>query len=77
MIGRLIFIGLLVLYPKAMAEWLVAIVLAFIAAYLTVADVHWIAPIGAFLLWYMADYILIQIIFGVLFNRRKTCAPQS
>jgi hypothetical protein len=69
MIGRLIFLGILVFYPKQLLEWIISVVIAFGAAYATV-EVHGIAPIGIFLLWFMADYFLIQILFSVL-NRRK------
>jgi hypothetical protein len=64
-----VLIALCVFFPRAMAQWVVSIVVAFIAAYMTTANQYWIAPIEPFLLWYMADYAIMQLIFWVL-NRR-------
>jgi hypothetical protein len=69
MLEKLIFLVIVVFYPKALFQWIVAIIIAFVAAYFTV-EVNGIAPMGIFLIWFMADYILIQIIFGILFNRK-------
>jgi hypothetical protein len=70
--GKLVAVGLIALtifYPRAAAQWIVTLIVAWIAAYLTVAEYNWYAPMGPFLLWFVADYILIQLLFGLL-NRR-------
>lgn len=58
-----------VFYPRAVAQWFVTLIVAWFAAYITVAEANWYAPIGPFLLWFVADFILIQLLFGLL-NRR-------
>jgi hypothetical protein len=73
MITRLIILGLCVFYPKFVLQWFVTLVLAFIAAYLTVAQADGIAPLGSFIGWFAADYIFIQVLFSIL-NRRKSDA---
>jgi len=71
-IGLLItFAGLCFLYPRAVMQWFAALFVAGTAAYLTVANEHWIAPLGQFEIWFLVDYILIQVLFSYL-NNRKT-----
>jgi hypothetical protein len=47
-----------------------ATVIAGVAAYLTVEE-HGIAPIGQFGLWWIADYIIIMWLFGLLDRKQK------
>lgn len=65
----LIIAGLLWFFPRQSLEWCAALTLAGVAAWLTV-ETHGIAPLGPFEAWFMADYILIQIIFS-LFDRHS------
>jgi hypothetical protein len=73
MFTRFLFLGLCVLYPKFVLQWFVASVLAFLAAYWTVAQANGIAEMSPFLGWFAADYIFIQVLFSIL-NRRKSHA---
>jgi len=68
-----VLIVLCFLFPRAMAQWVVSMVVAFIAAYLTVADQYWFAPPVAFMGWYILDYAVMQLIFWLL-NRRHAHA---
>jgi hypothetical protein len=69
--GRLIFIGLCIFYPKQVAQWFLATLMAGVAAYLTVARPDHIARLGPFELWWIADYILIQLGFALLDRQAK------
>lgn len=60
---------LLYFWPRASIEWIVSMVVAFIAAYFTVADKYWFAPIYPFMGWYVADYAILQFLFWRL-NKR-------
>ena len=64
----LAFAAICYFFPRATLEWAVASILAFILAYMTV-QTHGIAPLHPFALWWIADYIVLQLIFS-LFNRK-------
>jgi hypothetical protein len=55
------FAGLCYFYPKQVAQWAFATIAAFIGAYLTTGG-----KLAPFELWFMADYILIQVSFALL-----------
>jgi hypothetical protein len=56
-------------FPRASLEWVASGVIAFICAYFTTANQYWVAPMGPFMLWFIADYALLQWLFSRL-NKR-------
>ena len=68
--GSVIFlgiVGLCVLYPRAVAQWFVAAIVSFVAAYLTSGG-----DLAPFEMWFAVDYIFIQVLFSLFNNRRKS-----
>jgi hypothetical protein len=63
---RLLIAGVCVLYPKQVAQWFVALIVAGVAAYLTTGG-----KLAPFELWFVIDYILIQVIVAMFNNRHK------
>jgi hypothetical protein len=66
-------------FPRATLEWVASMVIAFIAAYFTVANQYWYAPVEPFLGWYILDYAILQILFHLLnkrLDRQKITNPQ-
>jgi hypothetical protein len=57
--------GIRYFYPKLVVQWLVASIVAGVAAYMTSGNA--LAPFEA---WFIVDYLLIQWLFGI-YNRRK------
>ena len=57
--------GIRYFYPKLVVQWLVASIVAGVAAYMTSGGV--LAPFEG---WFIVDYLLIQWLFGI-YNRRK------
>ena len=58
--------ALLYFFPRTSLEWIASLVIAFIAAYFTVADQYWYAPQKPFMAWYVIDYIILQVFFHFL-----------
>jgi hypothetical protein len=65
--SRLVWVfiaGVCVFYPKYVAQWFLATVVAGVAAYLTTGG-----KLAPFELWFVIDYILIMWLFGLLDKR--------